>query len=189
MVIISLLFAILVFYMLSSSIISNRSKKSALRRSPNPKGYILQCKTTHARLLPTASRHAFVYPTLSFLVSLEALESRSLDLANGWVFGYGGGWGITTLRPSAYFHSDSHGASAPGVGEFRTIREKLVHLLDARGHHGNLLEDAWMLSMPRFLGYEGINPLTVYFCYAEGGQLWNVILEVRSYMLTLDIVC
>ncbi len=171
----SFLFATFIFCMFSFSHLSPRS--NAPKPLPSTRGYVLQCKTTHARFLPTTSKHAFVYPTLSLFVSLNTLEGHSLDLGNGWIFGYGGGWGITSFRPSAYLHPDSQGGIAPGSGEFRTIREKLVHLLDTRGYHGNLLEDAWMLSMPRFLGYEGINPLTVYFCYAKS-HLWIVVLEV-----------
>ncbi|KAG8730841.1 hypothetical protein FRC10_002319 [Ceratobasidium sp. 414] len=35
--------------------------------------------------------------------------------------------------------------------------------------------------MPSFLGFEGINPLTVYFCYEEGqDHVWGVVLEVHN---------
>lgn len=143
-----------------------------------PKGYILQCKTTHARFLPTDARHAFAYPTLSFFVSLDSLESGKLDLGRGWVFGYGDGWGLTNIKPSSYLHPEA--TDIRDGQTLRTIKQKLVRLLDARGYDGNLLEDAWMLSMPRFLGYEGLNPLTVHFCYAGGNQLWIVVLEVSG---------
>ncbi|KAK7446978.1 hypothetical protein VKT23_014191 [Stygiomarasmius scandens] len=37
-----------------------------------------------------------------------------------------------------------------------------------------------MMTMPSYLGFEGINPLTVYFCYKPGGVLWLVVLEVHN---------
>lgn len=47
--------------------------------------------------------------------------------------------------------------------------------------YGTLLDDAWMLTMPSYCGFEGINPLTVYFCYSRtrGDKLYAVVLEVR----------
>ncbi len=59
----------------------------------SPHGYLLHNEVTHARLLPVDSAHAFTYPTIAFLVSLDELERRQLDLGRGWVFGYGGRWG------------------------------------------------------------------------------------------------
>ena len=137
------------------------------------RAYILQNRVSHARLLPVASRHSFVYPTLSLLVSLHALETRQLDLLGGWLFSYGGLWGrLTGLRPSAYLHD------APGRDE-RSITQKLVDLLDQQGWPGSTLHDAWLMTMPSFLAFEGINPLSVYFCYRRGSpSLWLVVLEV-----------
>ncbi|THU93382.1 hypothetical protein K435DRAFT_757483 [Dendrothele bispora CBS 962.96] len=78
-----------------------------------------------------------------------------------------------------------------GKGIRMSIKEKLVEVLRRRGYlelhgsdedGGNLkeLEDAWMMTMPSYLGFEGINPLTVYFCYRPGGVLWLVVLEVHN---------
>ncbi|CAE6503323.1 unnamed protein product [Rhizoctonia solani] len=37
------------------------------------------------------------------------------------------------------------------------------------------------MTMPSFMGFEGINPLTVYFCYEEGETaVWGLILEVHN---------
>ena len=59
------------------------------------------------------------------------------------------------------------------------ILEKLRRVVSARGYDGDELYDAWMLTMPSYLGFEGINPLTVYFGYKVDGSLWLVVLEVR----------
>lgn len=140
-------------------------------QSITPQGYLLHNQVTHSRLLPVESVNAFTYPTVSLLVSLDALEGRKLDLGWGWVFGYGGLWGrITGLRPNPYL------TQQPG-----SIRGKLEELLLLRGFFSGKrrLKDAWMMTMPSFLGYEGINPLTVYFCYDLEGEFWLTILEVR----------
>ncbi|KAJ6457158.1 hypothetical protein C8R47DRAFT_172679 [Mycena vitilis] len=124
-----------------------------------PRGYILENSVTHTRLFPVGSTHVFTYPTLSLLLSLNALEDHSLDLGRGWIFGYGGRWArLIGLRPAPYL-TDNGG----------TIRQRLEKVLLDRGF-GADLEDAWMMTMPSLkLGFEGINPLTVYFCYRPGG--------------------
>ncbi|KAI0944567.1 hypothetical protein AcW1_002244 [Taiwanofungus camphoratus] len=142
------------------------------RGAPN-RAYILQNSVTHRRLLPTESAHSFSYPTLALLVSLNALESHSLDLARGWVFGYGGlYWRITGLRSSAYLTDENDSK--------QSIKSKLLKILSSHGYDERLFDDAWMMTMPSYLGFEGINPLTVYFCYQTGGNLWIVVLEIHN---------
>lgn len=141
------------------------------RRGLAGEAYVLQNQVTHVRFLPAPSKHSFVYPTVSLLVSLNALESKKLDLLGGWLFGYGGIWGrLTGLRASGYLYD--------GQGDNRSIKSKLIDVLDQYGHAGCELQDAWLMTMPSFLGIQGINPLSVYFCYKQGGSLWLVVLEV-----------
>ncbi|KAF8888982.1 hypothetical protein CPB85DRAFT_1334125 [Mucidula mucida] len=144
---------------------------AALKLLPSKsKGYILENKVVHARLLPVDSKHAFVYPTICLLVPLDALEKRELDLCGGVVFGYGGLWGrLTGLRPTPYL------TTLKG-----TIRHKLEGVLSSHGFEKEDLDDAWMMTMPSFLGFEGINPLTVYFCYKPNGVFWLTVLEVHN---------
>ncbi|KAI0081387.1 hypothetical protein K474DRAFT_1587678 [Panus rudis PR-1116 ss-1] len=133
-------------------------------------GYILHNTTTHARFLPKESSHSFTYPILGLFVSLNALENHELDLAKGWLFGYGPGRGrITGLRSSAYL----------GAGT-ASIKDKLQEALRERGFDPASLDDAWLLTMPSYLGFEGINPLSVYFCYTAQQQLSLVVLEVHN---------
>lgn len=147
-----------------------------------PLAYILQNQVAHIRLLPRSSKHSFVYPTLSVLVSLSALESKQLDLWRGWLFGYGGTWGrVTGLCPSGYLYSDT--------SDKRSIRGKVVDVLEQHGYTGGELDDAWLMTMPSFLGFEGINPLSVYFCYRRArNALWLVILEVSRRALCLGLL-
>ncbi len=140
----------------------------------HPQGYILQNRVTHIRGLPASSSHAFRDSTFSLLLSLDALESGKLDLASGWIFGYGGLWGrLLGLRSRPYLNTLSSSS----------IREKLEDEL--RRHHvlgeNETFEDAWMMTMPSILGYEGINPLTVYFCYKDHA-LWTVVFEASVYL-------
>ncbi|KAG9120587.1 hypothetical protein FRC07_003867 [Ceratobasidium sp. 392] len=150
---------------------STFSSRTALPAS----GYVLTNQVIHARLLPAESKHAFTYPTLSLLLSLSALETGTLN--RGWrgvVFGYPGLWRICGLRPQTYL-TDCTGSSGASL---LTIREKLVQLLKPSDIR---LGEVWMMTMPSFLGFEGINPLTVYFCYEEGQEtVWGVILEVHN---------
>ncbi|RDB23789.1 hypothetical protein Hypma_009308 [Hypsizygus marmoreus] len=146
------------------------SAPSPERKIPRPRGYILENQVTHARLLPADSTNTFTYPTLSLLLSLDAVESHSLDIGRGWIFGYGGIFGrLVGLRSQPYFGDR---------GSRKTIRTKLEALLRDRGF-SEVLEDAWMMTMPSFLGFEGINPLTVYFCY-KSGTFWLTVLEIHN---------
>lgn len=136
--------------------------------------YILENEVRHARFLPAASAHAFNYKTLSLLLPLGALEDNLLDLGGGWLFNYDGAapMSLTGIRPSAYFRSLSKKGS---------IRTKLEAALERFGHEPGALRDAWMQTMPRYMFVEGINPLTVYYCYKHGSdRLWTVVLEVHS---------
>ncbi|KAF4586372.1 hypothetical protein EYR38_010648 [Pleurotus pulmonarius] len=143
--------------------------------NPYVRGYVLRNKVTHQRLLPEPSSHRFVYPTVCLLVSLSALEKGALDIGRGWLFGYGGLFGrLTGLRPDPYL------TAGGSKGSGSTIHERLIQVLTPRfANAAALLEDSWMMTMPSFLGFEGINPLTVYFCYNSAGNFWLCILEVR----------
>jgi hypothetical protein len=163
-------------FLYKSRVGSSAGKKKQSVHS-RPQGYLLHNQVTHARFLPKEAAHAFTYPTLAYLVSLDALEHHKLDLGGGWVFGYGGLWGrITGLRSTPYLTRES------GL-----IRGKLEGLLIRNGFMAGKFQDAWMLTMPSFLGFEGINPLTVYFCYDSENMFWLTVLEVRG-RLTIQFV-
>jgi DUF1365 family protein len=111
---------------------------------------------------------------LSLLLSLSALESGQLSLLNGFLFSFGGIHGrILGLRSAGYLYDDG--------GKEPSIRKKLVKVLEQFGVDlaGERMDDAWILTMPSYFGFEGINPLTVYFCYRKDcPALWIVVLEV-----------
>ncbi|KAF8510470.1 hypothetical protein BU17DRAFT_55341 [Hysterangium stoloniferum] len=138
------------------------------------KAYILQNQVTHVRYLPSLSKHSFMYPTFSLLVSLNSLENNELQLFGGLLFGYGSIWNrVTGLGARGYLYN------IPKVP--RTIRHKLIDVLNSHGHNGEELDDSWLMTMPSFLGIEGINPLSVHFCYRRGSTaLWITVLEVHN---------
>jgi DUF1365 family protein len=116
-----------------------------------------------------------MYPILSLFFPLSALESGHLSLLNGFLFSFGGvHTRILGLRSAGYLYDDG--------GRDPSIRTKLVKVLQNFGveRAEEEMDDAWMLTMPSYCGFEGTNPLTVYFCYRKDcSTLWIVVLEVR----------
>ncbi|KAH8834813.1 hypothetical protein DL96DRAFT_1571857 [Flagelloscypha sp. PMI_526] len=133
------------------------------------RAYFVENIVTHARLLPVESQHAFTYPAIALLLSVNDLESGKLNTGLSWLFGYGGGPRLLSLRPQPYLTPDDD----------LSILEKLDHLLQKRGYPG-AVENVWMLTMPRILGFEGTNPLTVYWCYKPDGEPWLTVLEIHN---------
>ncbi|KAK4705635.1 uncharacterized protein P7C70_g572, partial [Phenoliferia sp. Uapishka_3] len=153
--------------------------------SPQPtftaeSSHIFRAKTAHARLLPVSARHVFSFPVLYFGVDLARLEAGELDLGEGRgsLFGWEPPkWVVTAFWRKGYLEA---GAKAG-------IRDKVLSLLEKRGIDTS--KDAtmvYMVSMPAYLGKEGINPLTVHYCYgdvnsADGKRpLRVVVLEVHN---------
>ena len=152
---------------------------------PGARAFVLWNIVTHSRTLPKESAHRFSYHTISLLVSLGALETHDLDLWGGWLFGYGSVFNVCGLRPSAYL--------TPSEDPKKTIRCKLDEVLVERGWDSRGVEEVWFATMPSFLAFEGLNPLSVYYLYKsipkqdssetrQGGtasrSLWLVVLEV-----------
>ncbi|KAI0270508.1 hypothetical protein BC834DRAFT_967286 [Gloeopeniophorella convolvens] len=141
-----------------------------------PPAYIVRSVTTHTRLLPVDAQHSFRYPVLSLLLPLSALEAGRLSLLCGFLFSYGSiTWRVLGLRSAGYLYDDD--------GIEPSIRAKLVRALGDFGikRVEERLDDAWVLTMPSYFGFEGINPLTVYFCYQKDEPgLWLSVLEVHN---------
>jgi DUF1365 family protein len=147
------------------------------KSSEIPRAFVFHSTTSHARFLPADARHAFTYPVLSLFLPLSALESGRLSLLNGFLFSFGSIYGgLLGIRSAGYLYDDG--------GREPSIRKKLVNVLQDFGveQAEEQMDDAWILTMPSYFGFEGINPLTVYFCYRKGNpRLWVVILEVSSF--------
>ena len=166
----------LVFCGLLASLVllwSLRGAKSG--HSSQPEGaaaFLVENQVSHARLLPQDARHGFRYTIIQYLLSINALESGKLDRARGWLFGYDGiAFRVTGLRQAAYLQHGEYQGESIKARLKRLLREEM---------HDDALDDAWMLTMPSYFGFEGINPLTTYFCYrdAQSSIPWVVVLEV-----------
>ena len=167
------------------------------------KSVLIPSYTSHARLLPIPTKHTFSYPLLHLGIDVDELESNRLDLP--WrLFNFGGSpwWKVLGLRSDGYL-----------VQGRTSLRQKVTQLLlDHQGYtspQANLDEEPkgreingtqvegigriWMVTMPSFLGFEGINPLTVWYIHvpdpvpgdkdgqkAPRGRLAWVILEVHN---------
>jgi len=62
-------------------------------------------------------------------------------------------------------------------------REELKDLVEQHGVDPQEMGRIWMVTMPSYLGFVGVNPLSVYFCYRKGGgeaRLLCVVLEVHN---------
>ena len=126
--------------------------------------------TSHARFLPTPSKHAFSYPLIYIGVDVDEVEKGHLDLP-GRLFSYGGSpWStVLGLRSNNYL--------TPGKNDFRA---KLDELLTSQGIDRSQAEKVWLVSMPSLLGFEGLNPLAVWYTYDSDRRLTTVILEVSN---------
>jgi DUF1365 family protein len=136
---------------------------------------IIPAYTTHARFLPTPARHAFSYPLLYLGADIDSLENGSVDV--GRLVRYGGApyTKIVGLRGDSYLDK-----SPEQINE--TLRSKVNRLLVDRGIEKNGVGRVWLVTIPSFMGFEGINPLSVWYCYkpGEGRELAFVILEVHN---------
>lgn len=147
----------------------NKLSKRPLDPSALPSA-LLHTYTSHARFLPKPARHAFSYPLLYLGVDIDALEAAQLDLP-GRVITYGG-------RPATKFlglRSDNY-LEAGQAG----LRAKVEMLLKQYEIASEEIGRVWLVTMPSFLGFEGINPLSVWYIYSQDKQLCCVILEVHN---------
>jgi len=137
--------------------ISNRLRRPPIQPNPDALPSVLvPAYTTHSRSLPTPSRHSFSYPLLYVAIDIDSLETGSLDRT---LFKYGSGLKVLGLRSGAYLEGSS------------SLREKIDKLCGR-------FQNVWLVTMPSFLGFEGINPLSVWYCYND--KLECVVLEVHN---------
>jgi hypothetical protein len=118
-------------------------------------------KVMHARLKPV--RHRFSYRVMSLLIDLDRLDVAQRQTP---LFG-------VNRRALYSFHEADHGPRDGSSLRDYAQRRAAEHGIDLHG--GRVL----LLCYPRLFGY-AFNPLSIYFCYQESGQLALVIYEVRN---------
>lgn len=131
---------------------------------------VIPAYTSHARHLPKPSRHAFSYPLLYVGVDIDSLQDGALELPQR-LFGYGGRpWTrVLGLRSDGYLQAGRE-----------HLRVKVERLLADHGIAKDEIAKVWMVTMPSFIGFEGINPLSVWYVYNGDRELRCVILEVHN---------
>ena len=145
-------------------------RRPTRRQSDDLQSVLIPSYTSHARLLPTPTKHAFSYPLIYLGVDVDVLEAGRLNLPMR-LLSYGGSplTKVLGLRSLNYLN--------PGEG---SMRSKLERLLLEQGMSRKQVHRAWLVTMPSLLGFESINPLTVWYVYDDQRQLSCVILEVHN---------
>ncbi|KAK4052497.1 hypothetical protein OIV83_002299 [Microbotryomycetes sp. JL201] len=132
-------------------------------------GHVFRAKTVHARYLPVASRHQFSYPVLFFGLDLDSLERHELDI-DSRVFCYnasasGSKWQVCSIEPDVYFDPPVTDEQHQGI-KYK-LRKHLVQNLGPEEDVDKCTESVYTVTMPKYLGFQDINPLTVHFCYSK----------------------
>lgn len=139
------------------------------------RAHVYRMITTHARFLPVASKHAFSYSTVFFGFDLSELENGSLNTSR--LFRWDSSlWSIFSISPGDYLDKMQEGTT-------QGIRERLNIACEANGVSASQLGSVYMVTMPGYMGFHGINPLSVYFGYSEldGKRILKVVvLEVHN---------
>ena len=91
------------------------------------------------------------------------------------------GWAITALRPDGSLTASDQNEQGSDQG----IKAKLMGELVKRGMSSAEIGKVFLQTMPSFMGLQGINPLSIYWCYkaidgSERGDLMVVVLEVSK---------
>ncbi|MEQ8745541.1 DUF1365 domain-containing protein [Pyruvatibacter sp.] len=117
-------------------------------------------RVMHARTRPT--EHRFSYSVFSMLLDIDALQQTARRSAL-----------FSLNRFNLFsFHERDHGAR-----DGTPLREHIVSLLNDAGldEPGQIK----LLCYPRILGYV-FNPLSVYYCYSQDGELTALVYQVHN---------
>ncbi|EFP74687.2 uncharacterized protein PGTG_00643 [Puccinia graminis f. sp. tritici CRL 75-36-700-3] len=159
-----------------------QSRKITKKTSSNSHLFINQ--THHARFLPSSSTHQFKYSLIQFGLDLDHLEAAQLDIPHLFRFSKPkndqlasrfrllfdpSSWlnliQIFSISPSSYFKNtpsnNTHQAQSIKLALFNQLETQFD--LDPHQEIGKV----YLLSMPTYLGFTSINPLSIYFCYQK----------------------
>jgi hypothetical protein len=140
---------------------------------------LLPCITNHRRYLPTPAKHGFSYPLIYLGIDLDQLESNQLDLSSRF-FRYGTSHAVLGIKHEQYLAPQA-GPKSNNIGAWR---EELKGLVKEHGVDSESIGRIWLVTMPSYVGWVGVNPLSVYFCYqksdGEEDGLLCVVLEVHN---------
>lgn len=118
-------------------------------------------RVVHERLRP--KRHRLAYKVFCLLVDLDELDE--IDRRFGRL--------LAVNRPGLFsFHERDHGAGEGSLRDWATARLAEAGI----DFDGGRIE---LLCYPRILGFT-FNPLSVYFCYRQSGELAGLLYEVHN---------
>lgn len=138
---------------------------------------LIASRTTHQRLIP--KRHAFSYSYLlvGIPIGVRGRIGRALSVDDGGARGW--------------FHVDPADYLARGSRR-HGLAEKLKRYLDSKGVADRDYSFAYLVTAPRFLGYN-FNPVSFWYLYDGNAKLKYMVLEVnntfgerRMYLLQLE---
>lgn len=115
----------------------------------------------HRRLRPR--KHRLRYRIFSLLIDIDELPALSKKL---WLFSYGR-LNLFSIIPDDHLFAKS--------GDLRDEIQKILRDAGMATDNGAIR----LLTMPRILGY-GFNPLSIFFCYRESGELQAILYEVHN---------
>lgn len=129
---------------------------------------LYECSVMHRRLAP--KRHEFVYRIFMFWLDLDELD-RVADRVP--IFGVEES-NLYSLRESDHY-------SLEGRGLRGTVEEFL-----RRNGETREARSIRMLTLPRVAGYV-FNPITIYYCYDEGGDAFASVIQVGNTFRELKL--
>jgi DUF1365 family protein len=133
----------------------------ALPRPPQPPAALYRGDVMHARLKPVG--HRFTYRVMSLLIDLDRLDEADTMSS------------LFRINRGALFSFCERDHGPRDGSSLRAHADRLLQRHGVDVPKGRIL----LLCYPRVLGYV-FNPLSVYYCYDEGGRLAGLIYEVRN---------
>lgn len=161
------------------------SHQSNSNQSHSNRSHLFYNQTYHARFLPHSSQHQFNYTLLQFGLDLDQLESNQLNLPyklfrfikstsklSNWFLSF---LPITLIHPKDYLYQLSPQSDPQQEAKLAPQSIKAALLNELRDHHQIDVErkigSVYLITMPSYLGYEAMNPLSIYFCYSPIDQI------------------
>lgn len=139
---------------------NNSGSVSSNGQTPNPAAVLYRADVMHARLKPFG--HRFNYKVFNLLIDISDLNSAS-DISPLF--------SVNRFNLLSFYEKDH----SENGRELKPYIDGLLAKAELNGQVSRVL----LLCYPRVLGFV-FNPISVYFCYFENGQLAACIYEVRN---------
>ncbi|KAI8453723.1 hypothetical protein BY996DRAFT_4582765 [Phakopsora pachyrhizi] len=162
---------------------------------PTQSSHLFYLRTLHSRSRPSSFN--FSYRLIYFGLDLNQLESNRCDLPYLFRFYCGKITSnrlfrtLTSISPESYLYQSRPRLTGSDGYDQSSIRSKLIEFLTSGGFVTDPIEEVgrcYLITMPAYLNYETINPLSIHLCYHPQTQdqsdnrpkLRLVVLEVHN---------